>query len=74
MIGNPAGEIGLISSHGHRLIADPDGIMRSPESGFLYKKVEPGVIRCLDLDEKLMLPPEVTIGSKHMATLITRSW
>jgi UDP-2-acetamido-3-amino-2,3-dideoxy-glucuronate N-acetyltransferase len=64
MVGNPARQIGWMSRHGHRLIADPDGIMRCPESGFRYKEVEPGVVRCLDLDEECPLPPELTTGSK----------
>ena len=43
---------------------DADGIMRCPESGFRYKEVEPGVVRCLDLDEESPLPTELSIGSK----------
>jgi UDP-2-acetamido-3-amino-2,3-dideoxy-glucuronate N-acetyltransferase len=32
------------------------------ESGYRYKEVEPGVVRCLDLDEEAPLPPEEAIG------------
>ena len=64
MAGNPARQICWMSRHGHRLIADPDGIMRCPESGFRYKEVEPGVVRSLDLDEECPLSPEVTTDSK----------
>jgi UDP-2-acetamido-3-amino-2,3-dideoxy-glucuronate N-acetyltransferase len=38
--------------------------MRCPESGFRYKEVEPGVLRCLDLDEESPLPRELCVGSK----------
>jgi UDP-2-acetamido-3-amino-2,3-dideoxy-glucuronate N-acetyltransferase len=65
MVGNPARQVGWMSRHGQRLIAHtPDGIMRCPESGFRYKEVEPGVVRCLDLDEESPLPPELATGSK----------
>ncbi len=65
MVGNPARQIGWMSRHGHRLIAsDSDGVMHCPESGFRYKEVEPGIVRCLDLDEERPLPPELAIGSK----------
>lgn len=65
MVGNPARQIGWMSRHGQRLLArDPDGIMRCPESGFRYKEVEPGIVRCLDLDEESPLPSELTTGSK----------
>jgi UDP-2-acetamido-3-amino-2,3-dideoxy-glucuronate N-acetyltransferase len=38
--------------------------MICPESGFRYKEVEPGVIRCLDLDEEAPLPENLTVGEK----------
>jgi len=65
MVGNPARQVGWMSRHGHRL-GDPerDGTMRCPESGFRYKEVEPGVMRCLDLDEDSPLPVELSSGSK----------
>lgn len=63
MMGVPAAQAGWMSRHGHRL-ADPDdeGIMICPESKFRYKEVEPGVMRCLDLDEEAPLPPELAEG------------
>jgi UDP-2-acetamido-3-amino-2,3-dideoxy-glucuronate N-acetyltransferase len=65
MVGNPAHQVGWMSRHGHRLDApDFDGIMRCPETGFRYKEAEPGVLRCLDLDEDAPLPPELSVGSK----------
>jgi UDP-2-acetamido-3-amino-2,3-dideoxy-glucuronate N-acetyltransferase len=64
-VGNPARQIGWMSRHGHRL-TDPDsnGEMRCPESGFRYREIGPGIMRCVDLDEEAPLPPEFTTGSK----------
>lgn len=65
MVGNPARQVGWMSRHGQRLIdPDPDGVMICPESGFRYKELEPGVLRCLDLDEESPLPEELSTGSK----------
>ena len=63
MVGVPARQRGWMSRHGHRL-ENPgdDGIMTCPESGFRYKEVSPGVLRCLDLDEEAPLPPELSVG------------
>jgi UDP-2-acetamido-3-amino-2,3-dideoxy-glucuronate N-acetyltransferase len=64
VVGNPARRIGWMSRHGHRLEKqDSDGIMRCPEAGYRYQEVEPGVLRCLDLDEEAPLPPELTVGT-----------
>jgi len=63
MMGVPAKQVGWMSRHGIRLPRpDSDGIMVCPESGYRYKEVEPGVVRCLDLDEELPLPPEKAVG------------
>jgi UDP-2-acetamido-3-amino-2,3-dideoxy-glucuronate N-acetyltransferase len=52
-----------MSRHGHRLTnPDGDGILRCPESGFRYKEIEPGLLRCLDLAEDEPLPAELSIG------------
>lgn len=52
MLGVPAGRKGWISRHGHRLLnPDKDGVTVCPESGWRYKEVEPGVLRCLDWPE-----------------------
>ena len=37
--------------------------MTCPESGYCYKEVEPGVVRCMDLDEGASLPPERALGN-----------
>jgi UDP-2-acetamido-3-amino-2,3-dideoxy-glucuronate N-acetyltransferase len=65
VVGNPAHQVAWMSRHGHRLEApDSDGVMRCPESGYRYREVEPGVLRCLDLDEESPLPEELSVGTK----------
>ena len=65
MVGNPARQTGWMSRHGHRLGApDASGAMVCPESGYRYREVEPGVLRCLDLDEDAPLPKELATGAK----------
>ncbi len=65
VVGNPGRHIGWMSRHGHRLGApDADGVMRCSETGFRYKETQPGVLRCLDLDEEAPLPTELTKGVK----------
>jgi UDP-2-acetamido-3-amino-2,3-dideoxy-glucuronate N-acetyltransferase len=65
VMGNPARPAGWMSRHGHRLSEpDEDGIMRCPEHGFRYKEVDPGVVRCLDLDEESALPSQLTKGER----------
>lgn len=57
MMGVPARRVAWMSRHGHRLPQpDADGIMRCPQSGYRYQEVEPGVLRCLDVDEESPLP------------------
>lgn len=63
MRGVPGRQHGWMSRHGHRLgPPDADGIMVCPESRFRYREVEPGVLRCLDLDEDAPLPAELAVG------------
>jgi UDP-2-acetamido-3-amino-2,3-dideoxy-glucuronate N-acetyltransferase len=64
MVGAPARNDGWMSRHGHRLLdSTADGIMTCPESGLRYQEVEPGVLRCLDLDEDAQLPVELAVGT-----------
>ena len=52
MTGIPAVRSGWMSRHGHRLSApDDDGIIVCPQSGWRYREVKPGVLRCLDWPE-----------------------
>jgi UDP-2-acetamido-3-amino-2,3-dideoxy-glucuronate N-acetyltransferase len=62
MVGVPAGQKGWMSRHGHHLPAPGvDGIMVCPESGWRYREVVPGSVRCLDWPEDQPLP-EAEIG------------
>ena len=63
MMGVPAKQVGWMSRHGAPL-SDPDaeGIMICPESGYRYKEIGPGLVRCLDLDEEAPLPPGKAVG------------
>jgi UDP-2-acetamido-3-amino-2,3-dideoxy-glucuronate N-acetyltransferase len=65
VIGNPGRQVGWMSRHGHRL-GDPDvdGVMACPESGYRYREIEPGILRCLDLDDDTSLPAELSQGTK----------
>jgi UDP-2-acetamido-3-amino-2,3-dideoxy-glucuronate N-acetyltransferase len=70
VVGNPARQIGWMSRHGHRLESpDAHGVMRCPESGYRYKETEPGVLRCLDLDEEAPLPAELSTGTRSYKQL-----
>jgi UDP-2-acetamido-3-amino-2,3-dideoxy-glucuronate N-acetyltransferase len=51
MAGVPARRKAWISRHGHKLVPGADGIMTCPESGWRYREVERGVVRCLDKSE-----------------------
>ena len=63
MLGVPAKQKGWMSRHGHRLNnPDSDGLMVCQESGYRYKEIEPGVLRCLDIDEEAPLPEDQSVG------------
>ena len=63
VMGVPARRAGWISRHGIPLPRpNAEGVMVCPESGFRYREVAPGVVRCLDLDEEEPLPPEMAVG------------
>jgi len=63
VMGTPAQQVSWISRHGIPLPPpDDEGIMVCPEGGYRYKEVEPGVLRCLDLEEDACLPPEKAAG------------
>jgi UDP-2-acetamido-3-amino-2,3-dideoxy-glucuronate N-acetyltransferase len=70
VVGNPARQVGWMSRHGHRLDSpDADGVMRCPETGYRYQEVEPGILRCLDLDEEAPLPEKLSVGTKSYKQL-----
>jgi UDP-2-acetamido-3-amino-2,3-dideoxy-glucuronate N-acetyltransferase len=61
--GVPARQTGWVSRHGIPLPQqNSEGIMVCPESGYRYKEIEPGVVKCLDLDEDAPLPAEQAVG------------
>lgn len=64
MMGNPARQHGWMSRHGHRLKPNAAGELVCPESGFRYREVKPGELRCLDLDEDAPLPEALRVGKK----------
>jgi UDP-2-acetamido-3-amino-2,3-dideoxy-glucuronate N-acetyltransferase len=66
MVGVPARQRGWMSRHGHPLPPpDAAGVMTCPEGGLRYREAEPGVLRCLDLDEEAPLPPELSAGRRE---------
>ena len=63
MVGVPARQKGWMSRHGHILKKDEaDGGMTCPESSLRYREVEPGILRCMDLDEEAPLPENLAVG------------
>jgi UDP-2-acetamido-3-amino-2,3-dideoxy-glucuronate N-acetyltransferase len=53
MAGVPAKRIGWMSRHGAKLgRPDNDGIMTCPKSGWKYKEVDDGILKCLDWPEE----------------------
>lgn len=73
MMGVPARQSGWMSRHGHPLNAANDaGIFTCPESGFRYQEVE-GQLRCLDLDEALPLPDDLSVGTLDYQSIKEKS-
>lgn len=65
MTGIPARQTGWMSRHGIKLgRPDKDGFMVCPESGFRYKEIKSGILKCMDLDEESPLPFEMSVGMK----------
>ncbi|MCJ7524170.1 MAG: acetyltransferase [Candidatus Aminicenantes bacterium] len=62
IVGVPGKQKGWMSRHGHILQADKNGLMICPESKFRYREVEPGILKCLDLDEDTPLPEMLARG------------
>jgi len=70
VVGNPARQVGWMSRHGHRLNSpDSNDVMRCPESDYRYQEIEPGVVRCLDLDEEAPLPAKLSVGNQSYRQL-----
>lgn len=65
MVGVPARQSGWMSRHGIRLPApDAQGLMVCPESGYTYREVSPGSLRCLSLEEDAVLPADKAVGTR----------
>ena len=65
MVGNPARQKGWMSRHGHMLkLGGADGQLVCPESGYRFREVRPGILKCLDLPEDTPLPVELSCGSR----------
>lgn len=57
IVGVPGRQRGWVGRHGEPLLPpDGAGIMKCPVSGFRYREIESGIVRCLDLDEDMPLP------------------
>ena len=69
MVGVPARQMGWISRHGHRLEADPQGIMRCPESQLTYVLTAQNELRCREIGEDEPLPEKYTVGTLDYKTL-----
>ncbi len=70
MAGVPARQAGWMSRHGHKLEnPDESGIMICRESGYRYREVEPGCLKCLDLDEEAPLPAHMTQGKQKYSDM-----
>ena len=65
IMGVPGKQGGWMSRHGVPLREpDKDGVMLCAESGYRYKEIEAGVVKCLDLDEEEPLPVDKAMGTK----------
>lgn len=73
IVGVPGRQRGWMSRHGHILKPGPEGIMTCPESGFRYKEVSPGTLKCLDLNEEEPLPENLAKGSENYRAIKEKS-
>ena len=73
IVGVPGKQKGWMSRHCHVLKPDKDGIMICPESGFRYKEVSPGILRCLVLNEEEPLPEKLAKGSDNYRAIKEKS-
>ena len=71
MVGVPGRQVGWVSRHGLPLTKpDASGIYACPESGLRYRELEPGVLRCIDLDENAPLPDAMRVGSTYYDDIV----
>jgi UDP-2-acetamido-3-amino-2,3-dideoxy-glucuronate N-acetyltransferase len=71
ILGFPGRRIGWVSRHGLPLKSpDANGVYTCPESGLRYAEREPGVLRCLDVDEDAPLPETMRQGSTYYDDIV----
>jgi NAD dependent epimerase/dehydratase family len=71
IMGVPGRKVGWVSRHGLPLRnADADGVYTCPESGLRYREVEPGILRCLNLDEDAPLSEPMKKGSTYYDDIV----
>jgi UDP-2-acetamido-3-amino-2,3-dideoxy-glucuronate N-acetyltransferase len=63
VLGNPGKLAGFMSRHGHKLNFDENNQAICPESNYRYQRAGEDM-RCLDLNEDIPLPNELSVGSK----------
>ncbi|MBP7675534.1 MAG: N-acetyltransferase [Thermoanaerobaculia bacterium] len=71
VLGVPGRRVGWVSRHGLPLkSADADGLYTCPESRLRYREIEPGQLRCLDIDEDAPLPESMKKGTTYYDDLV----
>jgi UDP-2-acetamido-3-amino-2,3-dideoxy-glucuronate N-acetyltransferase len=68
IVGVPGINRGWVSRHGHPLRQPRNGIYTCPESRLRYHEIEPGTLRCLDLDEDAPLTAALSTGQHAYRT------
>jgi UDP-2-acetamido-3-amino-2,3-dideoxy-glucuronate N-acetyltransferase len=73
IVGVPGRQKGWMSRHGHVLKPNEESLMICPESGYRYKEVSPGILKCLDLNEEDPLPEMLAKGIDNYRTIKDKS-
>ena len=69
----PAKQVGWMSRHGHCMRKrDSNGVLVCPESGFRYRELSPGVLKCIDWDEEVPLRKDMSVGKVSYDDLKTK--
>jgi UDP-2-acetamido-3-amino-2,3-dideoxy-glucuronate N-acetyltransferase len=71
MVGVPARQTGWVSRHGLPLPKTGEaGTLTCPESGLRYREQQPGLLRCIDLDEDSPLPEGLHTGARFYDDIV----
>ena len=73
IVGVPGKQKGWMSRHGHVLKPDTSGQMICLESGYRYREMPPGTLKCLDLNEEEPLPEKFAKGSENYRAIKEKS-